>query len=173
MKRLAMPFLLALLSAMMAVPSCSWFQKNPVIPAVVTCSGKTIPIALVTEVYEDVMAEDWIDLATKVVPLLSDGYADVTCILNYLATSNPETVPHIQALKAAHVELRGGTAANVYPKESPAGGALRVPAGPAFSLATSYQDCDARCGSGNGLVVPGGCRCRVGNGLKAHWIAAR
>jgi len=100
-----------LIVAALASPGCSWFSKHPVIPAVVTCSGETIPIALVTRVYDDTTAENWIDLAENVVPLLKDGYADLTCIWNYLGTSNPETLPHINAMKVKHADaFRGSTA---------------------------------------------------------------
>ena len=274
-----------LLGAALTLNGCAWFHKHPVIPAVVTCSGETIPIALVTRVYDDVMTENWIDLAENVVPLLKDGYADLQCVWNYLGTSNPETSPHINAMRAKHADaFRGSTAsldstktrgvrpalpgadgtteatASIGARE-PAGtpvgpdatslragptagrqahnldnrvqltgpqlsGDFQMPTeeaiparagvsgdgfplavdpgegrtvsaraetspglrpGPKFvdavtgpgdsaspgKLARTYQQCDARCGSGNGLVTPTGCKCHVGLGLKAHWIAAR
>ena len=65
MKRLLTPALFALLTFSMAAPSCAWFAKNPVIPAVVTCSGETIPLSLVTQVYEDVMSDNWLDLVRE------------------------------------------------------------------------------------------------------------
>jgi hypothetical protein len=99
-----------LLGAALTLNGCAWFHKHPVIPAVVTCSGETIPIALVTRVYDDVMTENWIDLAENVVPLLKDGYADLQCVWSYLGTSNPETLPHINAMKAKHADaFKGAT----------------------------------------------------------------
>ena len=114
---------LALLASFMAQPSCSWFQSHPVIPAVVTCSGETIPLALVTQVYSDVMANNWLDLATNVIPLLKDGYADLECIFNYLSVSNPEAAPHIKAMKAAHVgEFRGSVSLRSPSDSTPSAG---------------------------------------------------
>lgn len=110
--------LLALFALCLSMTSCSWFNKHPVIPAVVTCSGETIPIALVTQTYNDIMSEDWLDLATNVVPLLKDGYADLQCIWNYLGVSNPETLPHIQSLKAKHADAFKGSVSLRSPGDS-------------------------------------------------------
>ena len=61
-----------------------------------------------TQIYTDVMADNWLDLATNVIPLLKDGYADLECVFGYLSVSNPESAPHIQKMKAAHVgEFKG------------------------------------------------------------------
>jgi hypothetical protein len=106
MTRLLMPALLALLSVSMAVPSCAHVQ--PVVDVVVTCSGKTIPPGVVQQVFADVMAEDWADLLATVVPNLPNGWADVGCIYDALKAKNPAMVPHMDKLRAAHVELRPG-----------------------------------------------------------------
>ena len=80
-------------------------RKHPVIPAVVTCSGETIPLALVTQVYNDVMTDNWFDLATNVVPLLKDGYADIEGHLRLLEDLEPRNGPRrIQKLTAAHAD---------------------------------------------------------------------
>ena len=164
---------LALLSAWMAVPSgCA--HAPPVINAVVTCSGNTIPFALVEQVYGDFMAENWGDLATNVVPLLKDGWADIVCIENALKTAHPEMVPHFEKLKAGHVELRVAETSKPDPGDrlpgaSPAaGGAPRVPAaGPKMfayageSVAAAAERCDRACGGRNrGIGSPGrSCLC--------------
>lgn len=105
MKRLAMSFLLALLSYAMAIPSCAHIQ--PVINTVVTCSGKTISPALVDEVYTDILTENWGDLAVTAIQALPSGWADVVCIYDALKDANPALVGHMEKLEAAHVELRG------------------------------------------------------------------
>lgn len=71
--------------------SCASVQ--PYIKAVVTCSGKTVPAALVTEVYTDLMTENWGDLVFEVVPFLTSGYADLQCIIDALKQTNPEVAP--------------------------------------------------------------------------------
>ncbi len=98
--------LLFVVALLLNAASCAHVQ--PVVNAVVTCSGETISPALVDAVYRDVMTENWFDLASNVVPLLKEGYADVECIWGYLSKSNPETVPHIQKLRAKHAaEFKG------------------------------------------------------------------
>jgi len=147
---------LALLAALSAMPSCSWFSKHPVIPAVVTCSGETIPIALVTRTYDDAMTENWVDLAENVVPLLKDGYADLTCIWNYLGTSNPETLPHINAMKAKHAaEFKGLASCSGSPTAV-------VALLPADAIA-----CARRCGDGGWSLGSGGCVCRTSEALRS------
>ena len=199
MKRHAQAFLFAALTFTMAAPSCSWFEKHPVIPAVVTCSGETIPLALVTQVYNDVMSDNWFDLATNVVPLLKDGYADIECIFGYLKTSNPETVPHIQKLTAAHVdEFKGSVSVLSAPERShvaadaplawlgstPAGAlkhslapkALQAPVVPGTTARgkLSLASCDPLCGGKNtSLAPPSGCLCHAGKGMASRWVPLR
>jgi hypothetical protein len=147
---------LALLAALSAMPSCSWFSKHPVIPAVVTCSGETIPIALVTRTYDDAMTENWIDLAENVVPLLKDGYADLTCIWNYLGTSNPETLPHINAMKAKHAaEFKGSASCSGSPTVVVA------------RMSSEAVACARRCGDDGWSLGSGGCACRTSEALRS------
>jgi len=147
---------LALLAVLSAMPSCSWFSKHPVIPAVVTCSGETIPIALVTQTYNDVMTENWIDLAENVVPLLKDGYADLQCVWNYLGTSNPETLPHINTMKAKHAaEFKGSASCSGSPTVVVA------------RLSADAVACARRCGEDGWSWGSAGCVCRKSEALRS------
>lgn len=101
-------FAAALASSALGLTSCA--HVAPVINTVVTCSGQTIPTALVDEVYTDIMTENWGDLATVAVPALADGWNDVVCIYDALKAGNPGLTPHFEKLKAGHVELRGASA---------------------------------------------------------------
>ena len=145
-----------LLGAALTLNGCAWFHKHPVIPAVVTCSGETIPIALVTRVYDDVMTENWIDLAENVVPLLKDGYADLTCIWNYLGTSNPETLPHVNAMKAKHADaFRGSVSCS------------GVPTVVVARLSTDAVACARHCGEDGWSLSSGGCVCRTSEAMRS------
>jgi len=148
---------LALLAALSAMPSCSWFSKHPVIPAVVTCSGETIPIALVTRVYDDTKAENWIDLAENVVPLLKDGYADLSCIWNYLETSNPETLPHINAMKAKHADAFKGSVSTLRsPGDStPKKGPIALDGNLSMDLSHAFFSSLSSCPAGTVLATVG------------------
>ena len=191
-----------LLGAALTLNGCAWFHKHPVIPAVVTCSGETIPIALVTRVYDDVMTENWIDLAENVVPLLKDGYADLQCVWSYLGTSNPETLPHVNAMKAKHADaFKGATSmlrspGDATPKTGPAATSLAVTALPSAGAETSsrptpptkpvqfsypgpnpgaaLERCDRTCHEHlTSLATVKGCLCWRGKGRSGHWVALR
>jgi hypothetical protein len=189
---------LALLSVFMAVPGCAHVQ--PVINAVVTCSGRTIPAALVNQVYADVMTENWADIVANVVPLLTDGYADVLCIFGYLQTSNPETVAHIEQLKTAHADAFRASTALRSPGDStpPTGPTLdKIPRG-ASEAATfrpggevpdepgkyfyagpnpgaSLAHCDRACGdNAHDSIAPAGtCECFRKVGSTWQWVAVK
>lgn len=184
MTRLRRLAFLAMLSTWMVVPGCAHVQ--PVISTVVTCSGQTIPAGLVNEVYADIMAENWNDLATVAVPALADGWADVACIYDALKGANPALVGHMQNLKAGHVELRavaenllrGGPSdrsGGPYPSQP---GSTPGPATEPFAysgtrVATELSACEAACGGPDALAPPSGCLCHVGRGRDARWVAAR
>jgi hypothetical protein len=79
---------------------------RPVVTDVVTCSGKTISGDVANMVYRDIRDENWADIAENIVPILAEGWSDVQCIYNALTSAHPELVPHMERLKAGHVELR-------------------------------------------------------------------
>jgi hypothetical protein len=126
----------------------------------VTCSGETIPLSLVTQVYSDVMSDNWLDLATNVIPLLKDGYADIECIFGYLGTSNPETVPHIKAMKAQHADEFKGSVSMRHPSLTfDEQAAIHIPL-PPVQHAPPIAFCDRACGKPrSGLSTPSGCLC--------------
>lgn len=86
--------------------SCAHVQ--PVINAVVVCSGKTVPAGLVAEVYTDLMTENFSDIVLNIVPILNAGWADVNCIIDALEHSNPEVRAKAAKFRAAFkAQLRG------------------------------------------------------------------
>lgn len=100
---------LALLSVFMALPGCSWFEKHvePVPPAVITCTGETIPASLVQQVWNDLKTKNYVDLATNVLPLLRDGWNDMRCIIDALETAHPELHEPATEFQRQHaVEIR-------------------------------------------------------------------
>jgi len=129
---------------------------TPAINAVVTCSGQTVPITLVKQIYADVMADNWLDLADNVVPALKDGWADVDCIFGHLKTSNPETVPHIQKLKAQHAEdFKGSVSCSGSPTVVVA------------RLSADAVACARRCSDDGWSLGSGGCVCRTSEALRS------
>lgn len=96
-----------------AAPSCSWFDKHvePVAPAVVTCSGQTIPASTVSKVWNDLKTKNYADILTNVLPLLSDGWNDLTCIIDAVDTQNAALQPAGEEFKRQHaVEIRAAAA---------------------------------------------------------------
>jgi len=197
MKRLAMPFLLALLSVSMAVPGCAGKFPADIWPALKACGSNAVSWAAATEVFGDLVEiADGNPLGeTDLLAMLANDVGGaIPCLVNYFETQGGATGAAATKFKAAHAkELKaaaargpsacrspgdptqktGPTAAKDYQKKSPAGGAPRVPAGRAFAYAgespgAALARCERTCG-GEALAPPSGCVCRSGR----EWLAAR
>ena len=186
MKRLALPFLLALLSVFFAIPSCS--TVAPYIKPVTSCAGKSVSADDVNEAFNDLLTQNWADLAAEGVRV---GFDVLDCIISDITNQAPGLKPSATEFKTLHaVEFRAaGVSAcrepdlkanpgDRLPGAGPAsGGAPRVPlAGskmfsyPGENVGTAEARCEAACGERDAIGSPGGdCLCLRGR----TWVAAR
>lgn len=100
MKNITAAFLLALLSAQMAIPACAHVQP------VVTCLGQNVPADVVARVGQDLATENYVDLVEMAV---LHGWPLVNCLIDNRVAADPKLTPAAKAFKAQHQrELSGG-----------------------------------------------------------------
>jgi hypothetical protein len=193
-----------LFAAALTLGSCSWFTSHvdPVIPAVVTCSGATIPAATVRQVWNDLKAKNYGDLVTNVLPLLADGWNDLTCIIDAVDAQDPQLQEAGAEFKRQHaVEIRNsrpvslrspgdptpktGPTLDKIPQATSEAATFRpggeVPGGlgkysyPGQNVGAELAACYRDCGDNahGALAPPGGCECWRKVGSTWRWVALR
>lgn len=201
MKRLAMPFLLALLSASMAAPGCA--GKLPDIwPALKACGTSDVSWGAATEVFGDLVEIVGGNPAgeTDLLALLaSDVGGGIPCLVNYFESQGGSTGAAATKFKAAHakelkaaaargpsacrsstpakVSKSAGEASTFRPSGEVVGGLGKLSyAYPGETVAAAADRCEAACGSESSLSSPGrDCQCwhvDKTNWRNSRWVSA-
>jgi hypothetical protein len=178
-----------LFAVALTLAACS--TLNPILKPIQNCAGKTVSASDANEALDDLLTQNWTDLAAEGARI---GFDVLDCLITDITTQAPGLKGSAGEFKTLHaVEFRAaGVSAcrrqnyNAIPGDRLPGagpaseGAQRVSlAGPiGFSYAgqnvgARATGCDVACGNRKSLAPPSGCLCQVGAGRSARWLATR
>lgn len=125
MKRLALPFLLALLSASMAVPSCAGKFPDDIWPALKACGTNDVSWGAASEVFADlveIVNGNPAGTTDLLALLAADVGGGIPCLVNYFETQGGQTGAAAAKFKAGHAkELKAAAARGPSACRSPVG----------------------------------------------------
>jgi hypothetical protein len=177
MTRYALPFLLALMSVFFLIPSCS--TVTPYIKPISSCVGKTVAAGDVNEAFDDLLTQNWGDLAAEGVRL---GYDVLACIISSIETQAPGLKPAAAEFRQLHsVEFRAAGGSACLDKASQKVGASETTASEARPPETLAQArhltlaaCDRACGARlTGMPVESGTACSCWRADRKDWRNSR
>jgi len=157
-----------LIVAALATPGCAWFHKNPVIPAVVTCSGETASVGA----REPAGTPDGPAATFLRAGPTAGRHAHNLDNRVQLTGPQPSTAPPPAAPGVSIGRRAGGSATQGKPGVATRSGESFSYPGP--NVGSQAEQCDRTCHEHlTGLATVDGCEChRKINGVW-RWVAAR